>query len=291
MNIAPDSSDHPIRRRPLKYVLLNSNDKQGRESYDTYFQLPISSVGHPEGFIVNVISVTMPNGVTPIHEFNSRLYFSLAGGPTLGAIVPSQSYTGVTFASAIETALNAAGGATFTVDYDDTTLHLILTCSTSFQFISPIVDTQGVNNVLDMLDEIGFNRHDLPIAFNQESTGPINLLGTSKVIISSSLGSQFYTSRGQRRILASVPMNSGFGSVIHWEAHVPAPIWVASSHIQDIAVQLWDDRGRLWKLPHNLHWQMVLSLERLPPVKVPRSLPHLEDGYTPPDRHKRIRTE
>lgn len=269
--------DDPIKRRLVRYVSLNSFDRLHRTPYDTDFRVPFDVTGEPQGFLIDVMSVTLPNGVFPINSLNNRIYVREVGD-VYEVSVPPNNYNGSGFASQIQDALNSNGNlaGVWTVTYDSQKEYLTVSSTVSYSFEQILIGDER----FDMYDEMGYDKDALPLnVTSSTSIGPVNLGGTNLVYVKSSLGGTYLTGNNIRGILAEVPMDVPYGSVTHYYPPKSFQTWVSSTHIQDFGVQLLDSKGRLWPMPNNLHWTLTLRIEQLPPTHRIGNITSIVDGY------------
>jgi hypothetical protein len=220
-------------------------------------------LGDEEKYLVTLVYAAIPHAVPPIHVFNKFLYVSEEGGATLTATLSEKDYSGTSLAAEIESALNGMSGGTgtYTVTFDAETMFLTITSDVSFQFV--IVETSG--DTFDAYDEIGFNRYALPSGTVQTSVGPILVGGTTSIVIAANMTTNMYVP-GVAILngLAIVPMVGAFGSTVY---HQPPlnPMLIPSRHMQQWSIQLRDQKGRIWPLPPNAHYELYFKLEAVPP--------------------------
>lgn len=268
MQSRPDDHPHDVPQYPDIFLSIQSSDKPFRESYDTEFLLPIDVDGEPRGFIIDVMSVTMPNGVYPINEYNNTVYIEEFATLIVTTVqIPSNNYNGIQFAAELQTQLNAAGLVdTYTVVFDTQSERLTVSSTGTFRFVALLVDGE----YYDMYDEMGFDRVMFgSYVASQTGEGGVSLGGTDKIFIATNIGSFYRTSKDRERIFAEVPMDVGYGGIVHYYPPKNFDVYVSTNHIQDFAVQLRDSKHRLWKLPRTMHWSMTLRIRRLfPEVRI-----------------------
>ena len=222
----------------------------------------------------------IPNtcGVFPIHDQNKNISISELLGVTQTVVLVETNYTGLEFATEIQTQLNAAVGlaGVYTVVFDNRTERLTIVSTVSFE-LRKVESVAG--DFLDPYDEMGFDRENLQSGTVQVGIGPVDLSGTAMIRIASSWSGQSVTTRHQRNILTEVPLRVPFGFIAYHEPAKPAEIYISTTHINHIAIQLWDAKGRLWKLPNNLGWNMTLKVVPVIADRVLQKPSHLLDDY------------
>jgi hypothetical protein len=274
----------PVKRRMDRFISIQSSDRPRRLPYDTDFEIPIDIIGEPQGYLVSVMSITLRNGVYPINDLNQAFYVN-ESGTDVQRLIPENNYNGIQFATAITAALNGTDGlnpailaGTYTVTFDLQSERLSWASTVPFTLVAIPTGTE----YYDVYDEMGLNRLDLPEATSSfTSGGPVSLNGTDKVFVTSTLGGNYITSKDARRILAEVPIDAAFNGIVHYNPPILFETWVSSTHIQDIAIQLWDSKMRLWKLPSNCHWSMTLRIRQTPPTHRIGNMDERVDGYRP----------
>lgn len=214
----------------IKSLVLNTQNRSYGSIESPNFILPQ---------VIDFDSVKVKNtligfSVYPIDSRNNKIYYkehSTAG--TLTATVASGYYTGSTFATAIETALETAGAHQYTVAYNDISNKLSITCGATCLF------TTGSNNINY---EAGFQNMLYSTFGSTFLTEQIDLSGVKAINIASNIGgTEVFSS--QKRLLATIPTVAENLKVDLFVDHSDDYINVKQS-ISEISLTLYDERMR-----------------------------------------------
>lgn len=232
---------------------INVNVNAGSSDY----AFPIDSISDRRGKATfHMLSAEIPNVMYPISAArrNNTLYFYEDGSTatTYEATIDDNAYTGSQLASALKTAMDAAGTNVYTITYDSQSLKItIATDGTS------VAVTTGTNS---MNDELGI---DSTQAFSDPyvCAYAVNLSGTKYIdvdirnynnlnVSSSSSSAPLY------RIQMAVP----FGSIMYHRAFQNEMIRIHVNELRNLTINLYDDKGILISIPDNHHISMTMKL-------------------------------
>lgn len=207
-------------------------------------------------------------------ESRTRLFYTYGGTP-FSLQIPAGLYSsGANFATALETALNAAHGpATFTVNYfqNITTTNIpqlqIISAGSTFS-IRPTNDADAlmqedhnhtpiVSRTLNRM--IGARvSEEFPEAASWVSTHPVNLSGPNFVnVCSERMASSKSTELGDGRslhCLATIPINAQYGAKLYFTPESRGYFGIDYNNDRafgTIDIQLLDEHGALLELPPN----------------------------------------
>lgn len=266
-----------------KYIQIRSVDRKSNDVFNTFYEIPFVRVGDEDSYFVDVINVSLDNGVYPIHEFARFVYVSESGGATIPVSLTENNYTATQLATELQLQLVASLVQTYTVTYDTQSQRLTIVSNLPFQFQ---IVTTNTGATFDIYDEIGWDRNSLPATATQVGIGPVKLTGTDNVNIITNLGGQYITTSGKQRMLITIPMNVPFGSTVFFSPPDPIRVMVPSVHINNMAVQLWNDKDQLWELPNNMNYTITLQVTRPHPHRPIRPFSWEQDDYQEPPRHR-----
>lgn len=207
-----------------------------------------------EKFRVSLRSCEFPNTVYPINSYNNKLVVTPNSGSIVYLITLTEgSYTGSTLATHIATQIQAAaGGQTFTGTYDSDTKKITITSNANFAFV--LCD----NNIYEELG-LGSSAFDT-LQLTHTSAYPINISGTSYVDLVSNLSSLSYSPGSSNHILARIPVDVSFGSIVFYQNSIPEELEITNHHIDVLTFSLITDKGVFFELPDNAHMSIVLSI-------------------------------
>lgn len=178
-------------------------------------------------FQVELLQVNWMHKVYPVNVNNNTFHVQLtdAAQAIRTVTIAPGSYTPTTFVTALTAALNASGGATYTVSYDSTTYKLTITSTVTFRFIdrfdqfgnenSPITITLPAWRLLGMslsadLSLFGFST-------SKTSSVPIDISGSVHVrIVANIYESAQCTASRHYPCSLLVPLPA-FGELVNYE--------------------------------------------------------------------------
>ncbi len=240
-------------------IFLSTRDGFGTTNYERRWPIESNRFNIALRYKVALIDLEMPNTVYPINEYNNKLSWNdTAGVVTL--TIPENAYTGSQMATYLNSNMQPASdavGATnvITCTYDSQSQKLSFASAANFYFID-------VAN--SPLQELGLlNTGSAYAALSQVSSVPINLSGSQCVQLISSFSTKNFSSSTSAGVLANVPLDTGFGSVIYYQAPLDVDLFVTAHDLAYVSIFLRDDRGNPWKLPLNSHLNLTLKISEL----------------------------
>lgn len=246
-------------------ILLDSNYRINTASSpsQSLFLLDNLPVSNIQQYKVSLNQVSLNNSVYPINNDRAnKIYFQEANSTatTYSATLTSQSYTGLTFASALQTAMNGATGNAYvyTVSYNSATKKLTISEAGNNPF--RIVDgSKSVHR------EMGVNLFDT--AFKSSAytlASPIDISGSKYVdLICNELRNPSYTSQGLVSIIARIPLNTDFGTTIYFEPSSSSEFLLMNELGSNLQFYLRDDRGNNFDLPFNHEVSLLFHFEKI----------------------------
>lgn len=203
-------------------------------------------------FSVAVHNMTFPNTVYPINTYNNLLYLVENGGATVVVTIPINNYTGAQYATALETALNAAGALVYTVTYDAQSLRLTVSVPGPdvFEFVA------GAN---DIYSESGFI---VPTGQVSSLTGPnpVMLSGTNVIELVTNFSTHTHSSSSLVNVINLIPVPVSFGGIVFYQASVNDEVDTIEGQLHSIRIQFFDMKRRPWPLPSNADWTIGLRI-------------------------------
>jgi hypothetical protein len=194
-----------------------------------------------------------------VNTTNNTLVFEENGsGTDLTTTITPGVYDSTTFATVLKTALDLVGANTYTVTYNDTTKKYTIAADgiNTFKLVSG-----SINQV------IGWPSTGMSAFVNSETGSyPINLAGTDYIDVYSNLGNQNLKSGNNLRgyLLARIPVEVGYGSMIVANTEHDATFNIINPQsLQELRIQLYDDKNELMDLPDNCTVSMKFLVELL----------------------------
>lgn len=237
------------------HLYLNTRTGNGSLNYSTSWSINDPRLQNMNKFKITLRSVEFPNSVYPINTYNQNFHITEDGVTTV-TVNPLQLtpklYTGTTIATELQTLLNGASAQAFVVVYNSETKKLTIACSGPFAFV------QTDNNCYE---ELGFG----PSAFSTlsisiSSAYPINISGPQYVDLLSNLASLSYSNASTGHVLARIPLTVGFGSIVFYQNSLNEDVEFTNSHMDEIFINMIDDKGNFYEMPDNAHISLVFSI-------------------------------
>lgn len=232
------------------YIFLNSDDADG-SSYDADFNLNFNTADHTATGI-SLISCCFNNSVYPFQGGNNNNLTVVENvASTLSITITPNNYSGTELASFLQSALNTASVApyVYTVSYSNQSKKLTFSSTNTFY----------ISSASTCLNELGCVAGSSLVS-SVVGSYPVNLAGTKYVDIISSLSTNNNSSNNYTNILARIPLDSSFGSVIVWENPQATPINLYSG-VQHINLRVFDEWGREFLLPNNVSIAYTFALQ------------------------------
>lgn len=237
-------------------LFLSTRDGQTNLNYNNFWTISLPRMNHMRGFRLALQNVEFVNAVYPINSNNQNVYFSESGGATKTAVLTPNGYTGAQMATELKTQLESANGTaiTYTVTYD----------SQSKKFtITPSAGTIAfIDGVLNAYEELGFDSSNLAAtAASQTSDFPVNLAGSRYVDVITNFAGHNHSVSTTSNVLVRVPLGVAFGEIVFYEPHTDDALFVNATQLNEVHVQLRDEKGYMYELPTNAHLSLTLKVQ------------------------------
>jgi hypothetical protein len=239
--------------------------------YKTKFAINFPALNTIGNYAVKLVTVEFPNTVYPINEFNNLLSLSEDSGVSFASVIlTSNNYTGDQYASELSTQLTAASpsGDTYTASYDKQSKRITIKNPTrTWQLGSTEFDNHielGVSSS-QLNTDTAFDGSD----YTMICDFALNICGTSYVDVITNLSSHSHTVGSSRQVMVRIPTASSFGNIVFYEPSKPEEQFVSHSQLNDIFLELRDDRNNLFKLPENAHVSINLMIRQIINEKIP----------------------
>lgn len=235
-------------------LFLNTRDGEVDENYNNFWSIDLPRLNMLRDFRISLQNIEFANTVYPINRHNNKLYFSEDGNPTVTATLSVNSYTYTTMAVELKAQLEAAGAGTYTVTYNTSSKKFTIAVSggaTNFQWVT------GVDNAYE---ELGFDESLFTNSISLTSNYPINLSGSRYVDVVTNFSGFNHSVSTTANVLVRVPIDVNFGSVVFYEPNTDDNLFVSADQLDDIYVQLRDEKGNFWELPKNSHLSITFKI-------------------------------
>ncbi len=249
----------------MEYLYLRTQDSQADNPWNASWSIRSSYAQNVQdivGYRIALFSFEAPNIVYPINQYADKIYFNEDSGATLAATLTTNYYNGTTLATEIATQLTAVSAAsgltrTYTVTYDAVAPAYTLVITSSAGTV------QLEEGDYDILDEMGYDRLSLLTAIALSGDAPINVSGTKTVSIVSNLATHSYTTGVSRNVFTRIPVTVNFGEVLFYKGYDDPEnyVFVANNQLDEIFMQLQDDKGYPWALPNTAHATYTLHVK------------------------------
>ena len=237
-----------------KLLFLDTRDSNNPDTpSSTNWEINLPSMNNVRGFNIALQNIEIPNTVYPINSKNNKIYFAENGGETLTAALTENSYTGSTFATEIQTQLNAAGTLVYTVTWDNDAKKLTISVPLPdvFEFIS------GGQNAYE---EMGFDDSLFTQGSSFTSDAPINISGSQYIDVITNFSTGNHSVGTTSNVLVRVPLNVSFGNIIYYEPSTDDPLFVTESNLDEVFITMRDSKGNGWDLPFNANVSLTLKI-------------------------------
>jgi hypothetical protein len=249
----------------LPYLALYLNSESGQRLSSGLvnrwrFDLNASELSSDVPYGVHIKGATFDNLANPVDRFHNIAYFQVNSltNATYSATVPPGFYpTGADFATALETAMNAAGsGVVFTIAYSAITLKLTITCD-GVNTVKFVTGTNHANSVLGVNTDDGFSN-----VYTPESV--LYIAGAWALNIVTNLPTNSLSSDNISNILSRFNITGSYGSTEFYQANTLdlLPVRPGSS-FTTLEVELLREDGTPFELPVQATWSMNLLFYRL----------------------------
>lgn len=238
-------------------IYLDTVDGDRDNNYNTIWSISNPRLNLLDGFSISLHSVMFPNTVYPTNEYNNILEVTENGVDAWSIVLTPNVYTGSSIATALQSSLNDADisnplTGVYTVTYDSTSKKLSFSSTVAFTFV--LVSNNCYENL--GLDTSTFSS----FSTSWVSSFPVHLEGTKYVDVITNISNMSYSSRVSGHTLCRVPVTVGFGNIVFYSNNYQEHLQTSTLHLDEISIQLKDDRGNFYKLPKNSHLSLVFTL-------------------------------
>jgi hypothetical protein len=241
-------------------IFLNTEDRiTGTNSNATFFLNQIQS-SNILNYSLAFENIEIINNVTPINatRANDTIYLQENNdtGTNYLATLNYTDYTGTSFATEVQTKLNAASGNgyTYTVTFDAASRKLTISEAGNNPF-------RIVNGERSAHRELGY---DVSITDFQVASytlpATIDISGTKFVDIVSNIGNVNISSSTTSNIIYRVPIAASYGDINFFQASDNDPVYISNDNLSEFTLFLRDDRGKEYDLPFNSPVSYTLRL-------------------------------
>jgi hypothetical protein len=238
-------------------IFLNTRSSETDINYSTFWaiQKPRLNV-QTDVFRLSLQTVEFPNTVYPINKYNNQLVVEETGQPAVVLTLTPNNYTGDSIAVELAAQLNTLTG-TYTVNYDKTSkkLDVLLQAGPAQFAFEPVTfdayEALGITTLLNSAIDL-----NVLTVFD----APVNLSGSAYVDLVTNFSTHNFSTSTTANVLARIPLVVPFGNIVFYESATDDRLFITARQIDEIGVQLRDDRGNLFELPLNAHLSLVLKL-------------------------------
>ena len=220
---------------PIKKIFVDSRYSTADSSSDSDFRIQLGrNIFLPDDCIMHIENAVIPHSWYTIEKgINDGMYFQVTQNTTTSfykITIPSTNYTGASLQALLQSALNTAYPALFTVTYDALKNNMMISISGANKVFKVLTDAElstyvnntwtgpsyDSNNPSSCNDIITNRTNNFCSPINPFISGCLNLQGFRSVYISSSNLSNFNTlgARGENSIIKKIVTSSDFGYLI-----------------------------------------------------------------------------
>ena len=243
-------------------LFLSTRDQQANDVNNAYWNINMPRLETLRSFKLSLQNIEFPNTVYPINATNQSITVEeVTGLLSFPVIIPSQNYSAPELKTTLISILNTASASfgntlTYTVTYDTQTKKFTIGSSGSgFRFVA-------IN--LDAYQELGFDEGGLSFSTaGTTHTGdwPVHLAGTNFIDVVTNFSTFNHSVGTTSSVMVRVPINVPFGNLVFYEPSTDDDMFITSSQLNEVYMQLRDDKGYLWPLPNNAHVSLTLKIE------------------------------
>jgi hypothetical protein len=237
-------------------IRIDSRDRETASVSNTNFTVNHVPIHTAQARIKMVIIPNLFNNIraSPPSDANSTFSYELAAVPT-SFIIPSGFYNITELITYIE-----AQQAGITLTYDDETNLITFANATGGDF--EIINKADGNSLADVLGIV--TTQTVATGSSITFANKPNLFNYNMLYIASNrLSNGYNLISGEQRlsIVASIPLNEPYGSVIYYEIQEQHPIEFQSPvNIEDVDIRLINHSGEVVDLPSNHHIQVLVEV-------------------------------
>jgi len=212
-------------------------------------------------YALSLLEVSAPN-IEPviIAGVNDKFLFNenLNTINVFTATLTEGFYQGSTFASELQTRMNASGASnTYTCSYNPSTFKITITTTipNTFRIL-------GASSGSTCLPEMGFSSGTTTFSTAKVGDYVVNLCGSRylDIRVNHQTGSVVSGVNQRGNIMCRMSFDVPKGSIQNYQAQVPVEHLVKRSALSRIEITMYNDRGLKVKLPTNHKYTFMLSL-------------------------------
>lgn len=234
--------------RPENMFLNSSDAIYSNGVYRWSIQDPYLSMF--DYYDIGVLSITMPNLVYPINQYNDNIAV-LIGATTYTATVVNGDYDSTTFATAVQTALTAAHANSWNVTFNSITDKLTITGTSAFSFVA---------TATDMYNEMGIYTIPSTSATSYTSEYPISIQGADWVQIVTNFATRSVSSNLNQGVVMHLKFSVPYGSVQIWDSAIDTQIATTEGYINTVQISFLDPKGNPWIPPPTIYWSITFRV-------------------------------
>jgi len=235
------------------YIYLNSKEATYTTDNPAEFTATLNNTSfYSQNTYISLHQVSFINSEYPINSKNNTLIFEENGNtPDLTATITAGSYTITEFQTVLKDALETAGLNTYSITYNSNTKKLTIDA--------------GANTLRivggSILEYIGFEASS---SFASSITGShnINLSGTTyyDVVLSLPFGC-LKSGNYYGNIAGRIPVQNSYGDLVVGIFDHEKGIPLSTENLDEIRVEIFDDRGQRAELSKNTVVSIVLKVD------------------------------
>jgi hypothetical protein len=253
-----------------RLLFLTTRSQEQEENYDALWQLNMPILSQVRGWYVALETIEFPNTVYPINQYNWRITWdeyddSATITNTLSITLAAGNYTGPALATALTAAMDAESLASgqnlsYSVTYDSVTSKKM-----TFTYDSGAGSYDANDTIVfktaarDMYDELGLDDSSFAAAHSIEGDYPVNVSGTAYIDVISNFSHQNYSNTTTSNILVRIPLHVSFGNIVFYEPEHENRLFMSHQRMDEIRIQLRDDKGNFFELPGNGYVSLTLK--------------------------------
>jgi hypothetical protein len=206
---------------PVKNIYINSNFKTADSESDSNFKFQLTrTFSFPKNSVFYIENFTCSHAWYSVEQNINDAFYVLVDNVMHTSYITPGNYTGDTFTTALQTALNNMVSNIFTVSYNTSQNNIKITVAGShtFKILTDIdaktigYNTTTINNMLQ--NSTGTSQ--IYSSSNPYISGFIELLSIKNIYLHSPNLSSFttYGGKGESNIIKKVPVSSDFGYLI-----------------------------------------------------------------------------
>lgn len=265
---------------PTKKIYIDTRFKTKTSNSNSDFTIQLPKTVHlPKNTVFYIENFVCSNAFYAVETgINDKFYCRIYNTYYIITITPS-NYNGITFASELQTQLNAASVHFFTVVFNINRNNITITPEAGLSFYvftendllsyynntwtGPNYNSQATNSTNDILNNNLIETTKQYINTNPYTSGSLELLCFRNIYITSGNLSSFTTigARGESSIIKKVPVSSSFGYLII-DSFTSNHDWLDCGNmtLSNLEFQLRDSKGKVIPL-HGSHVSFSIVFE------------------------------